>query len=374
MKNLGVGIGIVLISIIVIIIVVKLIYGDNVVEFQFQMGNEESFQNQPTQSNCPPVEPPVWYENSPISSIISRYTGIGINVCASDSINCDVGNINSSYLINIQTPNDEIPQGVLTVKGNGSFTTEIQSNSPEQMWKIIKINNATDFGLYSTENAINTRYPYYLCLKEPVRRTDQGGNIGDNPNLALQYENGSISVRLLGDFESQKWLIRDTSINQQPLNILNGISAYSPEYVDPSSGGSNFMGGGIEQLNAASQMQIMQSLNQIQKMLGDQNGDKPPSETTFGDVPISVNLRLGGNVPDMPSSTETVENGNEGFQSTSRINTLLNKFENEDQEGKDKETLNALIQKDSTIECKVPNFDDYVTLSQMASCHACSEL
>lgn len=358
MKNLGIGIVIVLVLIILCL----------------ALNKKESFQNQPPQNNCPSVEPPAWYENSPIRSIISRYTGIGINVCASDSINCDVGNINSSYLINIQNPNDEIPQGVLTVKGDGSFTTEIQSNSPEQMWKIIKINNATDFGLYSTENAINTRYPYYLCLKEPVRRTDQGGNVGDNPNLALQYENGSISVRLLGDFESQKWLIKDTSINQQPLNILNGISVYSPEYVDPSSGGSNFMGGGVEQLNAANQIQIMRSLNQIQKMLGDQNGDKPPSETTFGDVPISVNLRLGGNVPDMPSSTETVENGNEGFQSTSRINTLLNNFENDDQEAKDKETLNALIQKDSTVECKVPNFDDYVTLSQMASCHACSDL
>ena len=339
---------------------------------------KDNFQDQePDRSIC--EDQGEWQDNQPVKSIISRYTGIRLNVCASDSSDCNVGNINSTYIVLVDTPNGDIPKGVLTVQGNGSFSTEVQTNSPTQLWNLILIEKPADFQMYSTETPTNTRYPYYLCLKTQNRKSDPD-DLETNPNLALQYENGSLSVRLLGDYESQKWLINPDPVENLPVMILNNnqYSGFSPEFLQTGNRDPNFnvpagMNNAVHQLNTLNSRQVMESLNQIQQLLESQGGTTPPTTTTFGDAPITVNLKLGGTPPSLGVTSESAEN-QENFQTTSNIDNLLNQYEKQTNQEDPQDTLNALIQKDSVLECKIPNFDDYVKLSDMASCNGCSNL
>ena len=233
---------------------------------------KDNFQDQePDRSIC--EDQGEWQDNQPVKSIISRYTGIRLNVCASDSSDCNVGNINSTYIVLVDTPNGDIPKGVLTVQGNGSFSTEVQTNSPTQLWNLILIEKPADFQMYSTETPTNTRYPYYLCLKTQNRKSDPD-DLETNPNLALQYENGSLSVRLLGDYESQKWLINPDPVENLPVMILNNnqYSGFSPEFLQTGNRDPNFnvpagMNNAVHQLNTLNSRQVMESLNQIQQLL-----------------------------------------------------------------------------------------------------------
>jgi hypothetical protein len=168
---------------------------------------EETPQNCP--SNC--IQPTkMWYEENPIRAIISLYSGIGINICPANAPNCDVGTINDDYIILIDTNNNDIPQGAMTVLSDGSFTTMIPNgNDKNQLWRIV------DKGGF-----------YKLVWKE---------SLGTQHERVLQYENGSISVRLEGNYESQKWNISPEPILGKGIQIVdnNKYSHLSPEFKRP---------------------------------------------------------------------------------------------------------------------------------------------
>lgn len=340
--------------------------------------NFEQFQDPPTN---PPVCTPApdnrpWTASKPVRSITSRYTGISLNVCPTSSATCDIGNINSEYIVLITTPNNDLPEGALTVNSDGSFTTNVQTNANNQTWRLIHITSPSDLQTYlpETQTALTTssgKYPYYICLKTPTKEhgsssgtgTDTTVDLENDPNLALQYENGSISVRPLGEYESQKWLIKENPIEQQSIMILNNnqYTRFTPEFIQSNNGGVN----NLDNLTTMNQHNVLKSLAEIKTLLSnreDTNGENP---LIVGDTPLTVTLKLGA----AQSNPENFQNTKENFQSNN-MNSLLNNF----QASREQSTQQNVPRNNALYECKIPNFEDFVSLNQMASCTGCSNL
>lgn len=333
--------------------------------------DEEEEDNERT--SCPTLAPRQWFELHPVRSLVSRFSGVSFNVCPVESADCTTGTLESNYYVQIETPNNDLPQGVLTVSANGTFSTDIASNIVQQYWKIIKIDATNPITNYlpstTTVETSNEDYPYYLCLKAPILQNSSTLNItAPNLNRALQYENGSLSVRFLGNYESQKWYINRDALRNLPImtNNANQYSQFTPEFNQQGTNEQQ-----LQTLNRNNNQQVMSSLNQIMSLLQQQGNVQPPSESLFGNKELSVNVNLGGNKE--TKSKDTFQDTN---QNNENVSELLDKYEKGDIIQKQRDTLNDII--DSTqmksVQCKIPNFDDYVTVGQMAVCNGCSNL
>ena len=367
-----------------------------------ETNNNDENANTDEKDNCQ-QEQNQWFEILPIKSIVSRFSGVSFNVCSVDSDNCNEGNLESKYYVSIDNPNNDTPEGVITVLENGTYYTEVKSNIEPQFWKIIRIDENNKLKKYLPENTMteeeinNEKYPYYICVKTPVYE-NSGKITPPNLNKVLQYENGSLSVRFLGNYESQKWYINKKEIKNLPILTVNNYqqSQFSPEL---SRQGDNQQR--LNSLNESNSRNVMSSLKQILKILEKQGNAGQPSESLFGNKPLSVNVNLGGrnilpgqNKEQVDEQLEQVDEQLEQvdeqleqnvseddivekFQDDNRdVRTMLNEYERNGIIEEEKKTLRKIVEdsKSDSIKCKIPNFDDYVTVGQMAVCNGCSNL
>lgn len=376
----------ILLLLLIVVVIVCVIFNfkkndrnmNEVVEnFQVNVGDitdDEEEEEETAPTVCPTLPPREWPELHPVRSLVSRFSGVSFNVCPVESADCTTGTLESNYYVQIETPNNDLPQGVLTVSANGTFSTDIASNIAQQYWKIVKIDASNPITNYLpstiTVNTSNENYPYYLCLKVPVLVNSSTNNItAPNLNRALQYENGSLSVRFLGNFESQKWFINREALRNLPImtNNSNQYSQFTPEFNQQGTNQQQ-----LETINRNNNQQVMSSLNQIMSLLQQQGNVQPPSESLFGNKELSVNVNLGGSEKDSKSK--------DAFQDTNQnnknVSELLDNYEKGEIIQKQRDTLKDIV--DSTqmksVQCKIPNFDDYVTVGQMAVCNGCSNL
>lgn len=362
----------------------------------FQDNNEEN-EEESVQNidNCQQIQKE-WYEILPIKSIISRFSGVSFNVCSVDSDNCNEGNLESKYYVSIDNPNNDTPEGVITVLENGTYYTEVKSNIEQQFWKIIRIDANNKLEKYLPENTMtdaeknNEKYPYYICVKTPLYENTSSTKITPpNLNKVLQYENGSLSIRFLGNYESQKWYINKKEIRNLPILTVNNYqqSQFSPELSRQSDNQQR-----LNALNESNSQNVMSSLKQILKLLENQGSTTQPSESLFGNKPLSVNVNLGGRniLPgqieeqvDKRTNIQTDEQNVseddivEKFQDNKKdVRRMLDNYEKNSVIEEEKQTLRKMVEdsKSDSIKCKIPNFDDYVTVSQMAVCNGCSNL
>ena len=94
---------------------------------------------------------------------------------------------------------------------------------------------------------------------------------------------------------------------------------------------------------------------------------EPPTETTFGNKPLTINLKVGGN----PDKVVEAVQSNEGFQATNSVTDLLDKWENKQLEPLRQAELNAFKKTNNGQSCPTPNMDDYVRKTGIP-CVACS--
>lgn len=314
----------------------------------------------PTPTVTCPVITPDWWAVSPIKSIISKYSGISVNVIPADFPDYSGGNIDSNYQVMIESANTAIPKGALSVANTGVFSKSvIDKADTNQLWKIKRITSVDDLKTLSgnpTMNVTNMNYPYYLIVSL--------NTLTATTVRVLQYENGTLSVRPLGDYISQQWDI--SAVNVTPgIPILNNnqLSNFSPEYVDGGVANSAAM------LNSSNNQQIMASLNQILGYIQANGINQTPTQSVFGSsanaasTPLTVNVRLGANV------NRAVTGSVSSFADTSP-SALLKKFD-EAAVGNLLGTTGTATPQSINGLCTTPNMSDYVS-KEGIPCTACA--
>lgn len=149
-------------------------------------------------------------KNAHMNSIVAKYSGKVLNIIP-------LNNPPTQKCI-IPFFNKRIEKCV-SVNDDGTYSLSIPNrNSIRQQFLIIHIKNAEDYenhiGLINSNlgyNLEDAKYPFYI-LKSLKK-----------PNMALQYQDGNVSVRPLANYDSQKW---DLSLDK----IERMIGAHEREY------------------------------------------------------------------------------------------------------------------------------------------------
>jgi hypothetical protein len=175
-------------------------------------------------------------ETQKVQSVVSKYSGKIINVQP-------IGDApTQKILINFNGNTS------LTVNDDGTYTVQISNqDSVRQQWRLIAINNASEYDQYIHDNYKNsgfstsdsqTKYPFYII----VSNFDFGS---DAPKRCLQYDTGSILVRPVANYDSQKWDISYQKIESNKsikTHMYNPMSILSPEFrTDPHLNSANEM-------------------------------------------------------------------------------------------------------------------------------------
>ena len=154
-------------------------------------------------------------ENQPWGSIIAKYSGKTINV---DHIG-ENDRKEKTYIIKWQ-PVGGKPGGCITLEANGTYSTPLCNSNTQimkQLWTIIKFTNEDQIVEALTKAnrkglgrpIEETTFPFYLVRSQ------------SDPNYVLNYEGGSLSVRRIGNYDSQKWEVDTKKIPQDPLPTHN---------------------------------------------------------------------------------------------------------------------------------------------------------
>jgi len=157
-----------------------------------------------------------------IQAIVSKYSGKTINIEPID------GPPTKKVLIHFYGSR------ALTMNDDGTYSIGISDkNNIRQQWEIHAINTGVQYDSFIPKSnktmgkdLEDVKYPFYI-----VRSAHK-------PDRALQYESGSILVRPLANYDSQKWDISYTKIDStdairthkyDPMSILSGDFRTDPQ-------------------------------------------------------------------------------------------------------------------------------------------------
>jgi hypothetical protein len=255
---------------------------------------------------CPQATIPVL----PVA-ILSRYFGVGFNLYPANGTTATSGN---TFLI------EHIPVvyngsvGSMYAVTNGQLTIKLRNDlDPEQWWTV---NRNTD----STST-------YYTITPQSMANS--------NPKLAMQYENGNLSIRPLNTaFESQKW-IYSNNIVTRGIPVLNygPASLFTPEFNPFTSNNLT----NTSSVNASNNQQVADVVNfiktNIQQYLAtvgaSPSGNVPAiSTSSLGnkEMPLNINVNMGSTGAALASSKSAFDNIT-GATTGSDLMSLLDKYE-----------------------------------------------
>ena len=211
-------------------------------------------------------------------SILSRYFGVGFNIIYVNQNNTDL------YMINhIPTLSTGILGGCYAITNDNLLTIRLRNSADNsQLWTMT-----------SYDDDVST---YYVV--SPL----------NNNTFALQYENGSLSLRPLNlsnlfktssitsIFEGQKWLL-NTSVITRGIPVLNYSSGslFTPEF-DPYNSqhiSSTLTDQNSQQINDVITA-VRSGIQQYLGELGNKNQSEEVTASSLGQVgtPLNVNLNL----------------------------------------------------------------------------------
>ena len=114
----------------------------------------------------------------------------------------------------IKNPNNDTPVGCITINLDGTYTISLcDLGNGNQHWNIVKVNDEDAFReIIGNDTTVNEseNYPFFMILSVADR------------TRALSYSRGSISVRPVGNYEDQKWLI-----SQEQSGSLTPVIEYN---------------------------------------------------------------------------------------------------------------------------------------------------
>ena len=248
------------------------------------------------------------------NSIISKFSGIGINVT---QVTLQTGNNQQLYLINTIPINTKSVTGsVYAVDNSNYLTTVIQNmNDSNQYWTITPTTDSRGI-------LVNIVSPYIQKVS--------------GIQFALQYESGNLALRPLDEsFESQHWLTSTTKFNVGiPIIAVNPASIYTPEFAQT---GNFTPGSGVStSLDSQNNQQVNNVINLIQagvqqymtQLNNTTNGTGNTSSSSLGNSgnPLNINVDLSGGVKSLSHFTD-ISNSTGG--SALDVIGLLNQYEQE---------------------------------------------
>ena len=257
-------------------------------------------------SGCPTLPPPM-----PVA-VLSRYFGVGFNIYPANGTT-NSSNSNSLFLI------EHIPVvyngsvGSMYAVSNSQLTIKLRNDlDPEQWWVLTKASDSN-----STYYTIT---PYNM--------------INTTPQLALQYENGNLSIRPQNpSFESQKWIFSNTLVSRGiPVLNYGPASLFTPEF-NPFTSNNMSSSASVSQSNNQQVNDVINFIKtNIQQYIATvgatPNGTVPAvSASSLGnkDMPLNINVNLGSGVG-AGSSKSAFENIT-GTTTSTDLLSLLNKYE-----------------------------------------------
>ena len=318
-----------------VVLIVQAIYKSSV---------QENFQD----NSCPQAPQLDWWEENPVRSIISRSYGTALDVLASTPS----ANLESNYIIPIKNPNNDTQVGCITINNDGTYTISLcDLGNGNQHWNIVKVNDEDAFReIIGNDTSVNEseNYPFFMLLSVADR------------TRALSYNRGSISVRPLGNYEDQKWLISKEQMGSlTPVIEYNQHFAISSEHVDRVDSVNNTS---VSTPNINNQ-NIVSKLDQILEVLGERV-NAPSSgfgAKDSGDGPIKLNINFG--------QDGTNHSLNNSSNNNSQSNTVSDTFQNTNSNTNLPNT-DVVLNENNILSCPTPNLDDYVSTAGIP-CNAC---
>jgi hypothetical protein len=252
-------------------------------------------------------------------AVLSRYFGVGFNIYPTNSttaasINSTTGNNNSNSMFLIE----HIPVvyngsvGSMYAVSNGQLTIKLRNDlDPEQWWVF---NKASD----SASTYYNIK-PYNM--------------INATPQLALQYENGNLSIRPQNpSFESQKWIFSNTLVTRGiPVLNYGPASLFTPEF-NPFTSNNMSSTASVSQSNNQQVNDVINFIKtNIQQYLATvgatPQGTVPGvSASSLGnkDMPLNINVNLGSGTG---GSSKSAFDNLTGTTTGTDLLSLLDKYE-----------------------------------------------
>ena len=209
------------------------------------------------------------------ASIVSRYFGVGFNIYPVKGSNSSSNQAQMYLIEHIPITIDGIAGGVYSLSSDGLLTIKIKNDSDSsQWWSITDLKDIEDSSNYQIVK------PY------------------SNDTMALQYSNGSLSLRpyMMPGFESQRWITSLNIITRGiPVINVSPASMFTTEFDPYSTSNSistNLADSNNQQVNAV----INAVKNGIQQYLLQVNPNNQVTSSSLGNkkTPLSINLNLGG--------------------------------------------------------------------------------
>jgi len=264
-------------------------------------------------SGCPTLPPLMSV------AVLSRYFGVGFNIYPANGASAGSTNSNSNSIFLIE----HIPVvyngsvGSMYAVSNGQLTIKLRNDiDPEQWWIFNKDSDST-----STYYNIT---PYNM--------------INTTPQLALQYENGNLSIRPKNpSFESQKWIYSNTRVTRGiPVLNYGPASLFTPEF-NPFTSNNMSSTASISQSNNQQVSDVINFIKtNIQQYLAttgatpNGTGNIPPvSASSLGnkDMPLNINVNLGSGTGSAASTSKSSFDNITGTTTSTDLLSLLNKYE-----------------------------------------------
>ena len=317
--------------------------------------NMPTMQNNPINFMPPTITCPSLISTVPVA-IVSRYFGVGFNIYPVTSTSSNIIQ-NQTYLIeHIPITTNGVAGGMYSISSDGTFTIKIRNNNdPTQWWVMKELTDPADKSLYQ------------VMLPSA------------NPKMALQYANGSLSIRpyTAPGFEGQKWLKSDTVVTRGiPVLNYSPSSMFTTEF-DPYSTSTSMRPNNLSDANTQQVSDVISAVKSgIQNYLSQTNksqlnGQVSSSSLGNKNMPLSVNLNLGG------SGNSNSEQGVSFFENVigsttdSDILSILDKYEKQSPKGSNTIYSTNDLQKQldtSNNGCKLLNMNDY-TSSRVSTCN-----
>jgi hypothetical protein len=315
-----------------------------------------------SQNTAPNIIPPFTCPNLAPTlplAILSRYFGVGFNIYPVTSTTSSTTNTDYYLIEHIPISTNGVSGGMYSISSDGTFTIKLKNNDdPSQWWSMKELTDSADKSLYQVMIPNNL------------------------PNMALQYSNGSLSIRPYTSpgFEGQKWLKTYTLVTRG-IPVLNNspASMFTTEF-DPYSTSSSINTSNLSDSNSKQVTDVISAVKSgIQQYLlktnnSQLNGQLSSSSLGNKNMPLSVNLNLGSG-RDSSDSTKGVsffENVT-GSTSDDDILSILDKYEAKSGNNNRSQTVyssNDLQNQLNTTAngCKLINLNDY-TSNRVSTCN-----
>jgi hypothetical protein len=190
----------------------------------------------PIPEGCPTLVPVNrnWWEIEAPRQVVSYITGVRFPIHVIEPAKA----ILSSFQVPYIKSGESDASGCIVVETSGTYTTKMcDSNSKEQLWKIVQVNDKASFTqllqagkvAYSGANqnydlASGVQFGFFMVISEK------------DPSMTLASNGGNLTVQRIGNYTSQFWdITKDIGNANIAIYDTNDLTNLGSNYTNPQS-------------------------------------------------------------------------------------------------------------------------------------------